>query len=66
MSQLSKYIQKQLNSILNKIHETPPKKSASMKKIKTLVGGAPLSEQQKSRINNSIKRIETAMQKPYK
>ena len=61
MSQLSKYIQKELTTILNKIQQTPPKRCSSMQKIKTLVSQAPLSRTEKSTINNSIRKIETAM-----
>ena len=40
MSELSKYIKKELSTILTQIHTTPtkkPKKSASLQKIRQLV-----------------------------
>ena len=45
MSELSKYIQKELSTILTQIHTTPkkrPTKSASLQKIKQMVQVAPI------------------------
>ena len=69
MSDLSHYIKKELNTILQQINNTPkkkPKKSESLQKIKHLVEGAPLMDVEKKTINRSIRKIESAMALPRK
>lgn len=60
MSELSKYIHKELETILKHVHRSPakkPTKSASLQKIKQMVETAPFIQTDKKAINKSIRRI---------
>lgn len=64
MSELSKYIHKELNTILTHIHKTPskrPKTSASLQHIRRMVNEAPMPGTHKKSIEKSIRKIESAM-----
>jgi hypothetical protein len=59
--QLSQYIEQQLDSLLREVQATPPKRYTSMQKIATLVDSAPMGQEERERIANSLRKVEDAI-----